>query len=215
MVIVVQEKTKEAKETEAVVSKEEAVAKKLFNEAKEISTRCDEILSEAMPQLNAAVAALSTLREADISEMKNYKDPPKDLVMVLDAVALLTGDKPGWDNNKKMISKPGKFIQDLKGFDKENIKDGVLKKLKKFVKDPAFTPDNIAKKSFAGKSICMWVLAMDKFSEINKIVVPKKQALKEANEQLAKVEKELKAKQEEVRKIKAEKARLEAEYQES
>jgi hypothetical protein len=55
MVIVVQEKTKEAKETEAIVSKEEAVAKKLFNEAKEIKSKCDEILAEAMPQLNKAV----------------------------------------------------------------------------------------------------------------------------------------------------------------
>ena len=49
MVIIVQEKTKEAKEKEAVVSKEEAVAKKLFNEAKDISEKCDEILSQAMP----------------------------------------------------------------------------------------------------------------------------------------------------------------------
>jgi hypothetical protein len=31
------------------------VAKKLFNEAKEIKSKCDEILAEAMPQLNKAV----------------------------------------------------------------------------------------------------------------------------------------------------------------
>jgi dynein heavy chain len=155
------------------------------------------------------------LKESDISEMKNYKDPPKDLVLVLDAVALLNGKQAGFDNHKKMINNPKSFINDLKSFKKEEIKEGTLKKLKKFIKDPAFTPENIRKKSVAGESICMWVIAMDKFSEINKIVVPKRKALAEANESLAKVEKELKTKQEEVRKIKAEKNRLEAEYQES
>lgn len=45
MVLEVQEKTKQAKEKEAVVSKEEAEAKKLFNAAKEIQTNCDNILS--------------------------------------------------------------------------------------------------------------------------------------------------------------------------
>lgn len=60
--------------------------------------------------MNAAIAALDTLKEGDISEMKNYKDPPADLVMVLDAVALLKGLPLGFDNHKKMINQPKKFI---------------------------------------------------------------------------------------------------------
>ena len=215
MVIIVQEKAKETKEKEAIVSKEEAESKKLFNQAKEIQTSCDEVLSKAMPELNAAIDALNTLKEGDISEMKNYKDPPADLVLVLDAVSLLKGLPYGFDNHKKMINQPKKFITELKTFKKEEIKENVLKKLKKFINNPAFTPENIRKKSVAGESICRWVRAMDNFSEVNKIVVPKRKALAEANEQLAKVEKELSIKQEEVRKIKADKARLEAEYAES
>ena len=42
--------------------------------------------------------------------MKNYKDPPPDLVMVLDGVALLKGLPSGFDNHKKMINNPKKFI---------------------------------------------------------------------------------------------------------
>jgi len=50
-----------------------------------------------MPALEKAIKALDTLKESDIGEMKGYTVPPADLVLVLDAVALLLGHKPGWD----------------------------------------------------------------------------------------------------------------------
>ena len=64
----------------------------------------------------------------------------------------------------------------------------------KFVNDPKFTPENIGKKSVAGKSICMWVKAMDKYSEVRKIVLPKQAALKVAEGQLAEATKSLQIK---------------------
>jgi len=63
-------------------------------------------------------------------------------------------------------------VQGLKSFDKDNIKDGTLKKLKKFVNDERFTPENIARFSIAAKSVCMWVKAMDSYAEVLKIVTP-------------------------------------------
>jgi len=167
-----------------------------------------------MPELNRAIAALDTLKEADISEMKNYKDPPADLVMVLDGVALLKGLPSGFDNHKKMIAQPKKFIAELKSFDKNNMKEKTLTKLKKIIKNPNFTPANIRKKSVAGESICMWVLAMDKYAEVNKIVIPKRAALEEANAKLKVVEKQLAEKQAQVQKIRQEKAALENDYAE-
>lgn len=46
-----------------------------------------------MPALNKALAALDTLNKADIGEMKNYAQPPEDLVLVMDAVSILLGKK--------------------------------------------------------------------------------------------------------------------------
>ena len=91
MVITIQDKTKVAGEKEKITSKEEAEAKVLFNNVNGFKQECETILGEAMPALESAVAALDTLKESDIGEMKGYKVPPEDLVLVLNAVMLLTG----------------------------------------------------------------------------------------------------------------------------
>lgn len=47
-----------------------------------------------------------------------------------------------------------------------------------------FTPAVVEKVSKAAKSLCMWVRAMDVYSEVYKQVAPKKQKLQEAEENL-------------------------------
>ena len=165
-----------------------------------------------MPALEKAVKALDTLKESDIGEMKGYAVPPVDLVLVMDAVAVLLDEKLGWENAVKLMKQPKAFLIRLKTFDKDNIKEAKLKKLKKYINNEAFDPIKIAAKSLAGKSICMWACAMDKYSEVNKIVIPKKKALGEAEAQLSVVKKELDIKEAALREIKAELARLQSDY---
>lgn len=103
MVIVLQEKDKAAKEKEKQVAGEAQEAQVLFRKVKEIKDDCEAELSVAMPALEKAIRALDTLKESDIGEMKGYAKPPDDLVLVLDAVALLLGETQGWDSAKKMM----------------------------------------------------------------------------------------------------------------
>jgi dynein heavy chain, axonemal len=56
-------------------------------------------------------------------------------------------------------------------------------------------PENIQKKSEAGKSICMWCIAMDNFADVMKIVEPKKAKLAEAQKELDEANGVLKEKQ--------------------
>lgn len=212
MVIVLQEKDKAAKDKEKIVQQETAEAQVLFKKVKDIKDDCEAELSVAMPALEKAIKSLDTLKESDIGEMKGYATPPVDLVLVLDAVILLLGGDSGWDNAKKIMKDPKAFIKRLKDYDKDNIKEAKLKKLKKFINDERFDPDKIAKKSTAGKSICMWVRAMDKYSEVSKIVGPKKIALAAAEKELAVVKKELDIKQAALREIQQELARLQSDY---
>jgi dynein heavy chain len=67
--------------------------------------------------------------------------------------------------------------------------------LKKYTEDPKFDPELIAKKSVAGKSICMFCIAMDKYAEVKKFVEPKEVKLKVAMAQLEIAQKDLKGKQ--------------------
>lgn len=68
----------------------------------------------------------------------------------------------------------GNFIGELINFDKDNISDRTLKKITGYVSDPQFTPDTIGRVSFAAKSLCMWVQAMEVYGRIYRVVEPKK-----------------------------------------
>jgi dynein heavy chain len=70
------------------------------------------------------------------------------------------------------MNNPGAFVQSLKTFDKDNIKEGILKKLKKFVNNERFDPESIKGKSVAAMSVAMWVKAMDVYSDVLKLVTP-------------------------------------------
>lgn len=148
-----------------------------------------------MPALKKALGALDTLNKGDIGEMKNYATPPEDLVMVMDAVCVLLDKKTGWDEAKKLMSNPNGFIETLKSYDKDNIPPRLHKKLKKYTENPRFEPDEIAKKSVAGKSIAQFCVAMDKYAEVKKVVEPKEAMLKKAQQELDVANADLKGKQ--------------------
>jgi dynein heavy chain len=72
MVIDLEKQTEDAAEIEKNTAVEAAAATKVSNEVNAIKTDCEKVLSEAMPALKKALAALDTLNKGDIGEMKNY-----------------------------------------------------------------------------------------------------------------------------------------------
>jgi len=63
-------------------------------EARSIKQECEEILEEAMPALSAAVAALDTIKAADIRLVQTFKNPPYAVKLVMEAVCVLLEVKP-------------------------------------------------------------------------------------------------------------------------
>jgi len=59
-----------------VVKADEAVANEQAKAAKAIKDECDADLAEAIPALNAALEALNTLTQADITIVKTMQKPP-------------------------------------------------------------------------------------------------------------------------------------------
>ena len=62
------------------------------------------------------------------------------------------------------MSNPNNFVNTLKKFDKDNIKEGTLKKLQKFINEPRFNPENLARFSAAAVSICKWIIAVNNYA---------------------------------------------------
>jgi len=173
----------------------------MFNSVAAIKADCQEQLDKAMPIYKEALSALDTLNKADITEMKAYSSPAEEIVLVISAVCLLVGKKENWDEGKKLMSNPNEFIETLKTYDKDNIKESLLKKLKKYTGDARFEPGNIGKKSGAAKSICMWARAIDNYAAVMKIIKPKQASLAEAEGELKVVQEQLRGKQQALQKV--------------
>ena len=57
--------------------------------------------------------------------------------MVLEAVCILLGEKTDWASCKSVMVDMN-FIDRLKNYDKNNIPDSVLKKIKPYIQKPEF-----------------------------------------------------------------------------
>lgn len=211
LVVIVQQKREADEQQKAVTTTADKIS--IEAEACETMARSAQAdLDEALPALEAAVEALNALNKGDITEIKSYSKPPSLVEMVMEAVMILRKNKPDWTTAKKDLAAPN-FIQQLIDFDKENISEATRKKITKYTNDPLFEPDVVGKQSAAAKSLCMWVRAMEVYSRIFKVVEPKRLALQESKDLLAKKQKALAKAQANLAEVVAKVAKLQADYE--
>ncbi|XP_017769738.1 PREDICTED: dynein heavy chain 7, axonemal-like [Nicrophorus vespilloides] len=179
----------------AIVEKNVMVDEELANEqaqaAQAIKEECDANLAEALPILEAAMAALNTLTTADIAIIKTMKNPPKGIKLVMEAICILKDVKADkvpapsgigtvedyWGPSKKVLSDI-RFLESLLMFDKDNIPPKIMQKLNdKILHDENFDPEKIKYVSTAAEGLCKWTIAIAKYDKVAKIVAPKKIAL--------------------------------------
>ena len=213
LVIVLNEQKEVASVKEKVCEKDTTESMKIYEEVTKIKDECESKLAEAMPIYKKAIAALNTLDVKDIQEMKAYNNPPKEIGMVISAVCLLMGQKETWEQGKKLMGEPKKFIDGLKNYPKEKLTPQQQRKLQqRYIKLPEFEPENIKKKSLAAQSICMWCIALDKFVSVYKEIEPKQKALEISQKQLNKAKTELAIKQKDLQEVRDKIATLQANH---
>ena len=69
-------------------------------------------------------------------------------------------NRTDWASAKVLLG-DNNFLKRLYDYDKDNIPQSMLKKLKVYIDNPKFTPEIVEKTSKACRSMCMWVRAMD------------------------------------------------------
>lgn len=67
----------------------------------------------------------------------------------MESVCILFGSKPNWKESKNLMSKMT-FMDELKGFDKDNIPPKVIRALKSYIENPSFQPEEVAKVTMCG-----------------------------------------------------------------
>uniref|UniRef100_A0A182JL82 AAA+ ATPase domain-containing protein n=1 Tax=Anopheles atroparvus TaxID=41427 RepID=A0A182JL82_ANOAO len=184
------------------VAKDEAEAKVKAAETQEIADEAAKDLEIVLPTLQAAQDALKSLNKNDINELRVFQKPPKLVQFVMEAVCILLGAKPDW-NTAKVVMSDVNFLKKLEDYDKEHIPEAVIKKIKTYVDNKDFQPATIEKVSKVAKSMCLWVIAIEKYAKIYKVVEPKIKRQKAAERELGEVMQLLKSKQSELAEIEA------------
>lgn len=131
--VIARESAAAEQQRERVVEEEEIVNKKA-DASKALSEECRADLAEAQPALEAALAALDTLKPADITIVKSMANPPYGVKLVMEAVCVMRDIKPDktmdpgtgkriidyWGPSKRLLGDMS-FLQSLKEYDKDNI----------------------------------------------------------------------------------------------
>ncbi|ORZ39411.1 dynein heavy chain and region D6 of dynein motor-domain-containing protein [Catenaria anguillulae PL171] len=197
-----------------VVAEEEKVVKQQAMQTEAIAREAQKDLDEALPALEAAYKALDSLDKKDVAEMKAFAKPPDLVVLVLEAVCILFKVKPDWDSSKKLLGDP-QFLRKIQEYDKDSVNDALAKKLRKYIENPSFTPEAVEKVSKAARSMCMWVLAMDIYTRVNKEVEPKRKRLAEAQASLETTKAKLEEKTRALQEVENQLQKLKEQYEES
>ncbi|XP_063574371.1 dynein axonemal heavy chain 17 [Pongo abelii] len=181
----------------AIADQEEVKVEVINKNVTEKQKACETDLAKAEPALLAAQEALDTLNKNNLTELKSFGSPPDAVVNVTAAVMILTA--PGgkipkdksWKAAKIMMGKVDTFLDSLKKFDKEHIPEACLKAFKPYQGNPTFDPEFIRSKSTAAAGLCSWCINIVRFYEVYCDVAPKRQALEEANAELAEAQEKL------------------------
>lgn len=206
----IEKETNAASKATEQVKKDEIIANKQAAAAQSLKDECEKDLAQAIPVLEEAIQALNTLKPPDITLVKSMKNPPEVVKTVMAAICVIKGISPDrvndpttgkkvmdfWGPSKRLLGEMG-FLQALKDFDKDNINPDTMKKIRKdYIPNPTFKPHIVAKASSAAEGLCKWIIAMDLYDAVAKVVAPKRRKLEAAEKEYADTMKTLAEKRE-------------------
>lgn len=112
-----------------------------------------------MPALLAAEESLKALNKNDVTEVRAMKRPPLGVVTVIETICIINDVKPlrvpgqkygekvndYWPPAQGMLSDPGAFLSGLMNFDKSRLTQEKIEKLRPYILDSSFSPQQIIK----------------------------------------------------------------------
>ncbi|XP_037090995.1 dynein heavy chain 10, axonemal-like [Pollicipes pollicipes] len=210
---------------EIALGTEEASQKKEFaiSKSKEIETsskviarekrEAEEVLSDALPVLEAARLALEDLEKADITEIRSFATPPKPVQAVCECVVVIRGIKDvSWKGAKGMMSDPS-FLRTLQEMDVDSIPQSAIKTVKGFLKELRMSEDEMRAVSRAGAGLLKFVNAVMSYCDVLKEVRPKREKVAQLEKDFYAAKKELDATNAEVERIEQLMAELNAKFE--
>ncbi|XP_042636525.1 dynein axonemal heavy chain 10 [Orycteropus afer afer] len=164
-------------------------------------------LAEVMPILEAAKLELQKLDKSDVTEIRSFAKPPKQVQTVCECILIMKGYKElNWKTAKGMMSDPN-FLRSLMEIDFDSITQGQVKSIRGLLKTLNTTIEEMEAVSKAGLGMLKFVEAVMGYCDVFREIKPKrdkvarlernffltKRELERIQNELATIQKELEA----------------------
>uniref|UniRef100_H3BAL0 Dynein axonemal heavy chain 10 n=1 Tax=Latimeria chalumnae TaxID=7897 RepID=H3BAL0_LATCH len=132
-------------------------------------------LVEALPALEAARLALQDLDKSDVTEIRSFAKPPKQVQMVCECILVMRGYKEiSWKTAKGMMSDPN-FLRSLMEMDCDAISTSQVKTVRGFLKNMNTTFEEMQAISKAGSGMLKFVEAVMGYCDVAREIKPKRE----------------------------------------
>ena len=147
-------------------------------------------LAEALPALERARLALANLSSAEITEIRSFAKPPREVQKVCECICVIKGIKDiSWKSAKGMMSQVD-FKSSLSTLDCDAITPAQVKSVKTILEELDITSERMQEISSAGAGLLVFVQAVIGYCNVARLIAPKRQAVAtlEKNLMMSKIE---------------------------
>ncbi|TRY94050.1 hypothetical protein DNTS_011956 [Danionella cerebrum] len=153
-------------------------------------------LAEALPALEAARIALQDLDKSDVTEIRSFAKPPKQVQVVCECILVIRGYKEiSWKTAKGMMSE-GNFLRSLMEMDCDSINHSQVKTVKVYLRNLNTSLEEMQAISKAGSGMLRFVEAVMGYCDVARLernFFQSKRELERIQNELDAIQKELKA----------------------
>ncbi|XP_044777260.1 dynein axonemal heavy chain 10 isoform X1 [Neomonachus schauinslandi] len=170
-------------------------------------------LAEVMPILEAAKLELQKLDKSDVTEIRSFAKPPKQVQTVCECILIMKGYKElNWKTAKGMMSDPN-FLRSLMEIDFDSITPSQVKNIRGLLKTLNTTTEEMEAVSKAGLGMLKFVEAVMGYCDVFREIKPKREKVARLERNFYLTKRELERIQNELAAIQRELEALGAKYE--
>ncbi|XP_077015711.1 dynein axonemal heavy chain 10 isoform X3 [Tamandua tetradactyla] len=170
-------------------------------------------LAEVMPILEAAKLELQKLDKSDVTEIRSFAKPPKQVQIVCECILIMKGYKElNWKTAKGMMSDPN-FLRSLMEMDFDSISQSQVKNIRGLLRTLNTTIEEMEAVSKAGLGMLKFVEAVMGYCDVFREIKPKREKVARLERNFHLTKRELERIQNELAAIQKELEALGAKYE--
>ncbi|KAJ2996626.1 Dynein heavy chain 10, axonemal [Globomyces sp. JEL0801] len=177
--------TKVAEEKKALAEKKEVELDGQLVQIAKDKEEAEVALAEALPALEQARLALANLSSSDITELRSFAKPAREVQKVCECICVIKNIKDvSWKSAKGMMSQSD-FKTSLQSLDVDSISSNQIKLVKNILREMDVSTSRMQEISSAGFGLLTFVLAIVGYCNVAKQIAPKRAAVATLEKSLA------------------------------